>query len=210
MTRRRAGSSAIIRSTSRARPPASSRRTRSGSGARAKRRACRNSLMNHGLKGAMISAVDLVRGVGLLAGWDRIDVPGATGYLDTDYAAKGRTGIEALKRPRPRLRPCRGARRGEPRGPRRRQGRGARADRPRHRRAAPPGARELRRPPHPDLARPRDPAPHPRPRPRLGLLGDGRHRPGRLGPHLRRNLRPRGRRPDVRPRVRVDAFFSSA
>ena len=51
----------------------------------------------HGLKGAILSAVDLVRGVGVLAGWDRIDVPGATGYLDTDYAAKGRYGIEALK-----------------------------------------------------------------------------------------------------------------
>lgn len=50
----------------------------------------------HGLRGAIISAVDLVRGVGVLAGWDRIDVPGATGYLDTDYAAKGRYGIEAL------------------------------------------------------------------------------------------------------------------
>ena len=36
-------------------------------------------------------------GVGLLAGWDRVDVPGATGYLDTDYAAKGRYGVEALK-----------------------------------------------------------------------------------------------------------------
>jgi 2,3-bisphosphoglycerate-independent phosphoglycerate mutase len=51
----------------------------------------------HGLKGAILSAVDLVRGVGILAGWDRIDVPGATGYLDTDYAAKGRYGVEALK-----------------------------------------------------------------------------------------------------------------
>ena len=51
----------------------------------------------HGLKGAIISAVDLVRGVGILAGWTRIDVPGATGYLDTDYAAKGRYAIEALK-----------------------------------------------------------------------------------------------------------------
>ena len=52
----------------------------------------------HGLKGAIISAVDLVRGVGQLAGWDRIDVVGATGYLDTDYAAKGRAGVEALDR----------------------------------------------------------------------------------------------------------------
>lgn len=50
----------------------------------------------HGLRGAIISAVDLVRGVGLLAGWDRIDAPGATGYLDTDYASKGRTAIAAL------------------------------------------------------------------------------------------------------------------
>ena len=38
-----------------------------------------------------------MRGVGVLAGWTRIDVPGATGYLDTDYAAKGRFGIEALE-----------------------------------------------------------------------------------------------------------------
>ena len=50
----------------------------------------------HGLKGAIISAVDLVRGVGVLAGWNRIDVPGATGYLDTDYAAKGLHAIKAL------------------------------------------------------------------------------------------------------------------
>jgi 2,3-bisphosphoglycerate-independent phosphoglycerate mutase len=50
-----------------------------------------------GLCGAVITAVDLVRGVGVLAGWDRIDVPGATGYLDTDYAAKGRYAIEALR-----------------------------------------------------------------------------------------------------------------
>jgi 2,3-bisphosphoglycerate-independent phosphoglycerate mutase len=51
----------------------------------------------YGKKGAILSAVDLVRGVGVLLGWTRIDVPGATGYLDTDYAAKGRYGIEALK-----------------------------------------------------------------------------------------------------------------
>jgi 2,3-bisphosphoglycerate-independent phosphoglycerate mutase len=50
----------------------------------------------YGQRGAIISAVDLVRGVGVLLGWDRIDVPGATGYLDTDYAAKGRAGVAAL------------------------------------------------------------------------------------------------------------------
>ncbi len=51
----------------------------------------------YGKRGAILSAVDLVRGVGILLGWTRIDVPGATGYLDTDYAAKGRYGVEALK-----------------------------------------------------------------------------------------------------------------
>jgi 2,3-bisphosphoglycerate-independent phosphoglycerate mutase len=50
----------------------------------------------YGKRGAIISAVDLVRGVGVLLGWKRIDVPGATGYLDTDYAAKGRYAVEAL------------------------------------------------------------------------------------------------------------------
>ena len=51
----------------------------------------------YGKRGAIVSAVDLVRGVGILLGWTRIDVPGATGYLDTDYAAKGCYGVEALK-----------------------------------------------------------------------------------------------------------------
>src|SRR5205085_4665127 len=51
----------------------------------------------YGKRGAIVSAVDLVRGVGVLLGWDRIDVPGTTGYLDTDYAAKGRYAIDALK-----------------------------------------------------------------------------------------------------------------
>jgi len=51
-----------------------------------------------GLRGAMITAVDLLRGIAALVGWDRIEVPGATGYLDTDYAAKGRAAIDALTR----------------------------------------------------------------------------------------------------------------
>lgn len=50
----------------------------------------------YGGRGAIISAVDLVRGVGTLLGWHRIDVPGATGYLDTNYANKGKYAIEAL------------------------------------------------------------------------------------------------------------------
>ncbi len=50
----------------------------------------------YGKSGAMITAVDLLRGLAALVGWKRIEVPGATGYLDTDYAAKGRYAIEAL------------------------------------------------------------------------------------------------------------------
>ena len=50
----------------------------------------------HGKQGAMITAVDLLRGLASLIGWRRIEVPGATGYLDTDYAAKGRYAVEAL------------------------------------------------------------------------------------------------------------------
>lgn len=49
-----------------------------------------------GARGAVITAVDLLRGIGRLIGWDVIEVDGATGYLDTDYAAKGRAGIKAL------------------------------------------------------------------------------------------------------------------
>jgi 2,3-bisphosphoglycerate-independent phosphoglycerate mutase len=33
----------------------------------------------------------------MLIGWSRVDAPGATGYLDTDYASKGRTGVAALQ-----------------------------------------------------------------------------------------------------------------
>jgi len=51
----------------------------------------------YGKRGAIITAVDLLRGVGTFLGWKRIDVPTATGYLDTDYAAKGRAGVAALK-----------------------------------------------------------------------------------------------------------------
>ncbi|WP_145200409.1 cofactor-independent phosphoglycerate mutase [Thalassoglobus polymorphus] len=51
----------------------------------------------YGVRSAVITAVDLLRGIGKLLGWDVIEVEGATGYLDTDYAAKGRAAIEALR-----------------------------------------------------------------------------------------------------------------
>lgn len=49
-----------------------------------------------GLRGVMITAVDLLRGIAALVGWPRIEVAGATGYLDTDYRAKGEAAVAAL------------------------------------------------------------------------------------------------------------------
>lgn len=51
----------------------------------------------YGLSAAVVGAVDLVRGIGRYAGLDVVDVPGATGDLDTDYAAKGRAALGALE-----------------------------------------------------------------------------------------------------------------
>jgi 2,3-bisphosphoglycerate-independent phosphoglycerate mutase len=50
-----------------------------------------------GLTGAVISAVDLIRGIGINAGLDIVEVPGATGYLDTNYRGKADYAIKALK-----------------------------------------------------------------------------------------------------------------
>jgi 2,3-bisphosphoglycerate-independent phosphoglycerate mutase len=50
-----------------------------------------------GLAGAVICAVDLIRGIGIYAGLTPIKVPGATGYLDTNYAGKVAATLTALK-----------------------------------------------------------------------------------------------------------------
>ncbi len=50
-----------------------------------------------GLRGAVISAVDLVNGLGVLAGLEVIKVPGVTGFLDTNYHGKASYGLRALK-----------------------------------------------------------------------------------------------------------------
>ncbi|MDR0870008.1 MAG: cofactor-independent phosphoglycerate mutase, partial [Planctomycetaceae bacterium] len=54
------------------------------------------ALENKPFRGAMITAVDLLRGIAAFIGWDEINVPRATGYVDTDYAAKGQYASEAL------------------------------------------------------------------------------------------------------------------
>ncbi|HXV27963.1 MAG TPA: cofactor-independent phosphoglycerate mutase [bacterium] len=51
-----------------------------------------------GVRGGVISAVDLLNGLGRYLGWEIISVPGATGYFDTDYKAKGEYGIKAVDR----------------------------------------------------------------------------------------------------------------
>ncbi|MCL2000324.1 MAG: phosphoglycerate mutase, partial [Planctomycetes bacterium] len=52
----------------------------------------RNGLQSAGL----ISAVDLMRGIGKLAGMDVLNVKGATAYLDTNYAGKGRAALDYI------------------------------------------------------------------------------------------------------------------
>ena len=47
--------------------------------------------------GAVITAVDLIRGIGRYAGLRRIDVPGATGLYDTNYEGKVRAALDALR-----------------------------------------------------------------------------------------------------------------
>jgi len=50
-----------------------------------------------GLSGAVISAVDLIKGIGICAGLDVINVEGATGYIDTNYLGKARAALAALE-----------------------------------------------------------------------------------------------------------------
>jgi 2,3-bisphosphoglycerate-independent phosphoglycerate mutase len=51
----------------------------------------------YGLKGAMISAVDLLKGIGRYAGLEVVEVAGATGTIDTNYEGKVQAALEALK-----------------------------------------------------------------------------------------------------------------
>jgi len=51
----------------------------------------------YGISGAVITGVDLLRGLATYIGWNIIEVPGATAYLDTDYDAKAQYAIEAIE-----------------------------------------------------------------------------------------------------------------
>lgn len=50
-----------------------------------------------GITGGVISAVDIVNGLGVYAGLERVQVPGITGFLDTNYKAKGEYGLRTLE-----------------------------------------------------------------------------------------------------------------
>lgn len=52
----------------------------------------------YGLKGSVISAVDLIKGMGKLIGLEVLNIPGATGYYDTDYAGKAKAAIKSLEK----------------------------------------------------------------------------------------------------------------
>lgn len=51
----------------------------------------------YGLTGAIISAVDLLKGIGIYAGLTPVQVPGATGFFDTNYQGKARAALEVLE-----------------------------------------------------------------------------------------------------------------
>jgi 2,3-bisphosphoglycerate-independent phosphoglycerate mutase len=51
-----------------------------------------------GIRGGVISAVDIIRGLGVYAGLERIDVPGITGFLDTNYVGKGEYAVRSLEK----------------------------------------------------------------------------------------------------------------
>lgn len=55
-------------------------------------------LEKFGTSGSVISAVDLIKGLGKILGLEVINVEGATGYYDTNYEGKGKAALEALKR----------------------------------------------------------------------------------------------------------------
>ena len=51
----------------------------------------------YGLSGSVVSAVDLIKGIGICAGLQTINVPGATGYLDTNYRGKADYALRSLE-----------------------------------------------------------------------------------------------------------------
>ena len=59
--------------------------------------ALENFKEKNGVSGCVVSAVDLLKGIGVCAGMDTPEVEGATGYLDTNFEGKAKAGIDAFK-----------------------------------------------------------------------------------------------------------------
>lgn len=62
-----------------------------------KRPALQNFTERFGVKGAMVSAVDLLKGIARLGGMQLCEVKGATGYIDTDFVGKREAALDALR-----------------------------------------------------------------------------------------------------------------
>ena len=163
----------------------------------------------HGCRGAMITAVDLLRGLAALMGWRRIEVPGATGYTDTDYAAKGRYAIEALADTDLICVHVEATDEASHEGDAAAKIRALEEiDRhivgPLH-----DGPRRARRISHPDLARPSDAAAHQDAQPRRRAVRDLRHRHRRRRRNDLRRSRRRQFAAGLRSRLEIDGIFSS-
>jgi 2,3-bisphosphoglycerate-independent phosphoglycerate mutase len=52
---------------------------------------------NYGVKGSVVAAVDLIRGIGIYAGLEVVNVPGATGYIDTNFRGKAEYALRELE-----------------------------------------------------------------------------------------------------------------
>ncbi len=59
--------------------------------------ALQNFKKKNGVSGTVISAVDLLKGIGICGGMDTPNVPNTTGYIDTDFEAKTNAGIKAFR-----------------------------------------------------------------------------------------------------------------
>lgn len=63
-----------------------------------KRKILPTFIEKYGLNGSLVSAVDLIKGIGISAGFEILNVPGITGYLDTNYSGKAEASIKALQK----------------------------------------------------------------------------------------------------------------
>ena len=158
----------------------------------------------HRLKGAIISAVDLVRGVGVLAGWDSDRRPGRDRLPRHRLRRQRPVRVEALENHDIVCvhveAPDEASHEGRHQAKVEALERIDRDDR----RPAPQALGVLRSMADPDLARPLDLAANPRPRPRAGGLGDGRHRAARSGKSYDEARRQRRARAVLRPGLSPD------